>query len=114
MGAQLKLEEVQREGIRELEAPLVRRARSEGHPFKLVAKAGRTAGGRVTASVRPEQVPLSHPFAAVCGSSLIAHFELDVLGGLSVIAHRPDLRSTAYGLLADFINAVRNKPGGAL
>lgn len=107
MGARLRLEEVQREGIRGLEETLVRSARSDGRPFKLVARAHRTAEGMVTASVRPEQIPLSHPFAAISGSSLIAHFELDVLAGLSLIAHRPDLRSTAYGLLADFINAVR-------
>jgi homoserine dehydrogenase len=107
MGARLRLEEIKREGIRGLEASLVRSARSEGRPFKLVARAGRAADGQVTASVRPEQVPLSHPFATVSGSSLIAHFELDVLRGLSLIAHRPDLRSTAYGLLADFINVVR-------
>lgn len=107
MGARLRLEEVQREGISGLEASQVRSARLEGRPFKLVARADRAADGRVTASVRPEQVPLTDPFATVGGSSLIAHFDLDVIRGLSLIGHRPDLRSTAYGLLADFINAVR-------
>lgn len=107
MGTQLRLEEVLREGIRGLDAAVVQRARLEGRPFKLVAKAHRATNGRVVGSVRPEQVPLSHPFATISGSSLIAHFELDVLPGLSLIAHRPDLQSTAYGLLADFINAVR-------
>lgn len=107
MGVRLKLEEVRREGIRGLEASRVRSARLEGAPFKLVARASRADDGRVTASVRPEQVPLTDLFATVSGSSLIAHFELDVIGGLSLMGHRPDLRSTAYGLLADFINAVR-------
>jgi homoserine dehydrogenase len=107
MGAQLRLEDVQREGIRTLDAEMVQRARSEGRPFKLVARANRVAKETVIASVGPEQVPISHPFATISGSSLIVHFELDVLLGLSLIAHRPNLQSTAYGLLADFINAVR-------
>jgi hypothetical protein len=35
------------------------------------------------------------------------HFELDIMPGLTITSHRPNLQSTAYGLLADFINAVR-------
>jgi len=106
MGAQMTLADVSCVGIRELNVGVVQRARSEGRPFKLVAKAHRAATGRVIGSVGPEQVALSHAFATISGSSLIVHFELDVLPGLSLIAHRPALQSTAYGLLADFISAV--------
>ncbi len=42
------------------------------------------------------------------GTTLSLHFELDVLHGLTLTAHQPNLKSTAYGLLADFINAVRS------
>ena len=63
------------------------------------------ADGSVTASVRPEQVALSDPLGGVRGTSLAIHFELDVIPGLTIVSHRPNLQSTAYGLLADFINA---------
>ncbi|HEV3468206.1 MAG TPA: hypothetical protein VG148_02720 [Pyrinomonadaceae bacterium] len=107
MGARLRLEDVRREGIRGLDAGEVRAARAEGRPYKLVARARRGAGGRVEAAVGPERVGPAGPFAAVAGTTLALHFELDVLPGLTVIAHQPDLQSTAYGLLADFINIAR-------
>jgi homoserine dehydrogenase len=108
MGAGLKLGDVSRRGIRELEDEEVRAAAREGRPFKLVARARSGEGGKVTATVRPEQVAPEEPFAAVGGTSLSIHFELDVLRGLTLTAHQPNLKSTAYGLLADFINAVRS------
>ena len=107
LGAELKLDEVGREGIRGLRDEQVRAAYAEGRPFRLVARAGRDERGRVNASVRPEQVEPRGPFASVAGTTLAVHYELDVLPGLTVVAHDPDLKSTAYGLLADFINAVR-------
>jgi homoserine dehydrogenase len=61
----------------------------------------------VSASVQPEQLASTDPLSCVRGTSLAAHFELDMMPGLTVMSHRPNLQSTAYGLLADFINAVR-------
>ena len=107
MGAGLRLEEIEREGIRGLKDGEVRAAHAEGCPVRLVARARREVGGRVSAAVRPERVSPRGPFATVSGTTLAIHYELDVLPGLTVVAHDPDLTSTAYGLLADFINAVR-------
>jgi homoserine dehydrogenase len=107
MDAPLRLEEVEREGISGLDGNSVRAARAAGRPYKLVSRARRETDGRVAARVSAEQIEADDPLAAVNGTSLIVHFELDILPGLTMTAHEPDLRSTAYGLLADFINAVR-------
>jgi len=107
MDAGLRLEEVEREGIRSLSDVEVRAAHAEGHPFRLVARARRDEVGAVSASVRPERIEPRGPFGAVGGTTLAVHYELDVLPGLTVVAHDPDLKSTAYGLFADFIEAVR-------
>ena len=109
MGAGLKLEEVSREGIRGLSGEDVRAAHAGGRPFRLVARARRDEGGGVSAAVRPERVEPRGPFASVTGTTLAVHYELDVLPGLTVVAHDPDLRSTAYGLLADFVEAARGE-----
>ena len=109
MEAGLKIEEVEREGIRNLKDEDVRAAHAEGRPYRLVARARREDSGRVKASVRPEQIQPRGPFASVEGTTLAIHYELDVLPGLTLIAHDPDLTSTAYGLLADFVNAVREE-----
>jgi homoserine dehydrogenase len=106
MRAPLKLEEIEREGIRTLDSKRVQAARAAGRPFKLVSRAG-VSNGSVKASVLPEQVAPDDPLAMTSGTSLLIHFELDVLPGMTLMAHNPNLRSTSYGLLADFINAAK-------
>ncbi len=107
MNAGLKIDEIEREGIGGLKDEDVRAAHSEGRPYRLVSRARLDGEGRVGASVRPEQIETRGPFAAVGGTTLAINYELDVPPGLTVVAHEPDLKSTAYGLLADFVNAVR-------
>jgi homoserine dehydrogenase len=107
MSTPLVPSQVKREGIRGLTSQVVQAARAEGKPYKLVARAQRLADGSITSSVRPEQVGLSEPLGNVRGTSLAVHFELDMMPGLTITSHRPNLQSTAYGLLADFINAVK-------
>jgi len=102
----IRLEEIQREGIHKLSGPAVRSARMNGQPYKLVCRVQRTAQG-VTASVRPEQVPLSDPLAWVAGTSSIVYFETDIFPGLVITENNPGLEATAYGMLADFVRAVK-------
>jgi homoserine dehydrogenase len=98
--------DVRREGIRALDPATLQAARAEGKPYKLISRASVNSDGSVTASVRPEQVALTDPLGAVRGTSLAIHFELDTIPGLTIVSHRPNLQSTAYGLLADFVNAA--------
>jgi homoserine dehydrogenase len=98
---------VRREGIQSLDHPILQAARAEGKPFKLLSRATVNGDGTVTASVRPEQIAINDPLGNVRGTSLAIHFELDTIPGLTIVSHRPNLQSTAYGLLADFINAVK-------
>jgi homoserine dehydrogenase len=111
MNKPLKPEEVNREGIRALRPAQVQAARAEGRPYKLVARAKLTedgkGGGKLVTTVRPEQIAVGDPLGNVRGTSLAIHFELDMMPGLTITSHRPNLQSTAYGLLADFINAVK-------
>jgi homoserine dehydrogenase len=102
---------VRREGIRGLDSGILQAARAEGRPYKLISRATVNSDGSVTASVRPEQVAAGDPLGGVRGTSLAIHFELDMIPGLTITSHRPNLQSTAYGLLADFINAVADKRG---
>ena len=105
MGVPIRLEKIQREGIGKLSEETIRAARADGKPYKLVCRAQRTDQG-VTASVRPEQVPLSDPLAWVAGTSSIVYFETDIFPGLAITENNPGLDATAYGMLADFVRAV--------
>jgi len=98
--------DVRREGIRILDQSILQAARAEGRPYKLLTRAVVNADGSVTATVRPEQIAVNDPLGSVRGTSLAIHFELDTIPGLTIVSHRPNLQSTAYGLLADFVNAA--------
>jgi homoserine dehydrogenase len=105
LGVPLRLDEIEREGIRNLSGERVREARQSGTPYKLVCRVSRV-GTTVKAQVRPEQVPLSDAMAHVSGTSSIICFETDIFPGLAITESDPGLEATAYGMLADFIRAV--------
>src|SRR6202035_5133249 len=107
MDAPVHLEEIDREGIRGLSGEAVRMARKQGRPYKLVCRAKKTESG-VTASVRPKQIPATDPMAQIAGTSSYIYFETDIFPGLAVTEENPGLYVTAYGMLADFVRAVRN------
>ena len=50
----------------------------------------------------------SDPLALVQGTSSVISFETDVLPQLIITEQDPSLETTAYGLLADFLTAVRS------
>ena len=100
--------DVRREGIRALDPATLQAARAEGKPYKLLSRVTVNADNSITASVRPEQIAAGDPLSNVRGTSLAVHFELDMIPGLTIVSHRPNLQSTAYGLLADFVNADRH------
>ncbi|MGB8475594.1 MAG: hypothetical protein WCE61_16040 [Candidatus Acidiferrum sp.] len=105
MGANFQLEQVQRTGIRELSEEKIRSVRAAGMRYKLVCRAERRGDG-VECSVRPEMLLASDPLANLEGSSSAIRFDLDVFS-LSFVEHNPGIEATGYGLLADFLRAVR-------
>jgi homoserine dehydrogenase len=97
---------VDRHGIRDITPAEIARARSQGKRWKLVCSAERQ-GKSVRGRVAPEMVGVESPLYGVEGTTSIVQFESDVLGLLSVIEADPGPDTTAYGLLADFINAAK-------
>ena len=106
IGIPLKPAQVERTGIRSLTSEHIRQASAEGKRWKLVCEAKRQ-GQQVTARVSPQLVGPDSPLYGVNGTSSIVSFETDVLPQLSIVEGNPGPETTAYGLLADFINATR-------
>lgn len=106
MGQPLKPQDIQREGIRNITPAMIADARQAGERWKLVCSAHRE-GGRLVARVGPERVRPGSPLYSIEGTSSYVQFELDVLPGLGIVESNPGPETTAYGLLADFLNAVR-------
>jgi homoserine dehydrogenase len=106
-------QQVDRTGIRGITSEMIQKAKAEGKRWKLVASAERT-GDSVRARVAPELLAASSPLYSMEDSTAGLTFRTDVLGDYSIIEAEREGRvagpePTAYGLLADFINAVRSQ-----
>jgi homoserine dehydrogenase len=106
MGLPFTPQQVDRTGIREITPAMLAEARGQGKHWKLVCTARRD-GDRVTGKVAPEMVSPDSPLYSINGTSSYVQFETDVLPGLGVVESDPSPETTAFGLLADFLNAVR-------
>jgi len=109
MGIPLKPQQVERQGIRELTPEQIAEALAAGERWKLVCTARRQGEMLLEARVRPERVAADSPLYAVSGTSSYVEFQMDVLPGLGILESNPGPETTAYGLLADLINALRNQ-----
>jgi homoserine dehydrogenase len=105
MGFPLKPQQVQRQSMRTITPEQIVAARQAGKRWKMVCSA-RREGDRVAGQVRPQMVAPDSPLYAINGTSSYVQFETDVLPGLGIVESNPGPETTAFGLLADFINAV--------
>ncbi len=107
MGAPLTPQQVDRHGIRWISPEMIAEAAKENKRWKLVCRATRT-GERVEGRVAPEKVAAGSPLYSISGTSSYVQFDTDVLPGLGIVESDPSPTTTAYGLLADLVNAVRD------
>ncbi len=103
--------QVERKGIREITPGMIAQAKVEKKRYKLVCSAERN-GNQIKARVAPELVAVSDPLYGMENSTTGVAFRTDVLGDYSIIeSEREGMVAgpipTAYGLFADFINAVK-------
>lgn len=108
MGIPLTPVQVDRTGIRAITPLQIDDAKKAGKRWKLVCTATRD-GDSIHARVAPEQVSPLSPLYGITGTSSYVQFETDVLPGLGIVESNPGPDTTAYGLLADFINILRGQ-----
>lgn len=108
LDASLAPNDVERVGLRDLDASEIQQASADGSPFRLVGALERNLHGELQARVRPERVSPSDVLGVVRGATLVTHIIADVFpGGLTLTSHDPDATTTAYGMFADFIGIHR-------
>ena len=106
MGVPMTPQKVERSGIRNITPQMIEEARAAGQRWKLVCSAVRQADA-VQAWVKPMTVSTESPLYAINGTSSYVQFHTDVLPGLGIVESDPGPETTAYGLLADLVNAMR-------
>lgn len=109
MGIPLKPQQVDRSGIREITPEMLQEAQDAGERWKLVCTARREGQRLLEASVKPARVSAGTPLYSINGTSSYVEFKLDVLPGLGIVETNPGPETTAYGLLADLLNAIRGQ-----
>ena len=99
---------VERTGIRDITSEMIHKAAENGQRWKLICNAKRDPSGThgVKAIVEPRLVNQESHLYNVTGTSSILEISSDVLGKLSLIEENPSPRTTAYGILADLLNAL--------
>lgn len=98
-------------GIRGITRDMIEKASVEGKRYKLVCSVEK-AGDQIHARVAPELVNSSSPLYGMMNSSTGVTFRTDVLPDYSItVSEREGMAGgpveTAYGLFADFVNAVK-------
>ena len=106
MHTPLTPQQVDRQGIRGITLDMIAQAVQENARWKLVCRLNRK-GDQVKARVAPEKVTAGSPLYSISGTSSYVQFDTDVLPGLGIVESNPSPTTTAYGLLADLVNAVR-------
>jgi homoserine dehydrogenase len=109
IGIPLKPQQVDRTGIREITPEMIAEAQTAGERWKLVCTARRKGEQLLEASVKPQRVSAGSPLYTINGTSSYVEFKLDVLPGLGIVENYPGPDTTAYGLLADLLNAIRGQ-----
>jgi homoserine dehydrogenase len=102
----LGIQEVDRQGIGDLDADHIRAALDDGQRWKLICSVWRE-NDKVLGRVHPERVGPEDPLYHVRGTSSQVTFTSDVLGDLTIMGTDPGPDTTAYGMFADLLNAVR-------
>lgn len=102
LGGELKVEDVEREGITGITPEDIMTAKSKGERIKLIAEAY-VEDGIVKARVSPERVHLSDPLAGVSGTLNALTVMTDGLLEVTVIGGGAGGMGTAHGLLSDIL-----------
>jgi homoserine dehydrogenase len=105
MGAPLTMADVDRTGISGLTPADIEAARSAGERWKLIGSL--EGGGGLTASVRPERLPLDHPLSSVSGAVNAITYTTEILGEVTLVGPGAGRMETGYAVLTDLLEIHR-------
>ncbi|MCP5107534.1 MAG: homoserine dehydrogenase [bacterium] len=106
MNTALKIEDVACEGITKITLDDIAKAKAENCRWKLIGSV-KKEGGKVTASVAPEKLPLSHPLAGVMGATNAMTYTTDLMGDVSIVGAGAGRTETGFSILTDLLKIHR-------
>jgi homoserine dehydrogenase len=105
LGGELKVEDVEREGITGVTMEMIRQKKNKGERIKLISEAY-ILDGEIRAKVGLESIHVSDPLASVSGTMNALTVMTDGLLDVTVIGDGAGGVGTAHGLLSDIISII--------
>ena len=106
MGADLKVADVEREGITRISTDDIKSAKAQGKRWKLIGRA-KLDSDAVKASVKPTLVSLDDPLASVGAAMNALTFGTDVLKSVTITGAGAGGPQTGFALLSDLLELHR-------
>jgi homoserine dehydrogenase len=106
LNAGITMRDVEREGITHLSVDDMNRAKAAGECWKLIGCVEKIESG-IHASVKPTQLPLSHPLAGVSGATNAVTYTTDLLGDVTLIGPGAGRLATGYAIIVDLLQIHR-------
>jgi len=107
LGGNVRPSDAKREGITGISRDMVLAAKQEGFRYKLIAQT-KKEGGKITAAVSPQKLPLSDPLAGVMGAQNALTFDLDLLGKVTIQGPGAGKTETGHAILQDMLAIHRD------
>lgn len=102
MGADLRINDIPREGITKITPENVKDALAEQKRWRLIVEA-RKEGSDVSLSVSPQLVSFSDPLSTVMGTKNALTFFTDVMGDITIYGRGAGRVETGFAILSDLL-----------
>ncbi|TLS36154.1 homoserine dehydrogenase [Pseudalkalibacillus caeni] len=97
------IEDVACKGISDITLEDIEEAKNNGKRWKLLARL-KNDGGKVTATVGPEKLPLDDPLASITGATNAVTYYCNLAGPITLSGAGAGITETGYALLIDLIH----------
>lgn len=104
LGVDASLQDVRREGIRNVDVDSLRKAHAEGRLVRLVAIAERLEDGTYAVSVAPIELPSDHPLGRLGEKEMGIVYETDIFGRITALINEPTPLPSAATMLRDLLD----------
>lgn len=104
MDVDLKIEDVKCEGITKITLDDIAKAKEQGARWKLIGVVEKTEAGGISAEVRPEMVPMTHPLAGIMGATNALTFNTDLMGDVTIVGAGAGKIETGFSILTDLLS----------
>lgn len=107
MGASFSINDVSCKGITKITSQDIEQAKKDNCRWKLIGSI-KSDNGKISASVAPEKISLSHPLAGVMGATNALTFSTDLMGDVTIVGAGAGRKETGFSILTDIIKIHRS------